>query len=206
MNIKLKIIEETFSDIKLKTNMKKIIMMMAALLTISQSACSQANKTKENKDMKVLVAYFSASGMTKGVAQQLAEVTGGTLHEIKPEQPYTDADLDWHDKQSRSSVEMQDKTSRPAITGKFKNMQDYDIVYVGFPIWWYTCPTIINTFMEAYDFQGKTVIPFATSGGSSIKKACEDLKATYPNINWKDGKLLNRASKDDLKKWVESNL
>lgn len=206
MNIKLKIIEETFSDIKLKTNMKKIIMMMAALLTISQSACSQANKTKENKDMKVLVVYFSASGMTKGVAQQLAEVTGGTLHEIKPEQPYTDADLDWHDKQSRSSVEMQDKTSRPTITGKFKNMQDYDIVYVGFPIWWYTCPTIINTFMEAYDFQGKTVIPFATSGGSSIKKACEDLKATYPNINWKDGKLLNRASKDDLKKWVESNL
>lgn len=206
MNIKLKIIEETFSDIKLKTNMKKIIMMMAALLTFSQSACSQANKTKENKDMKVLVAYFSASGMTKGVAQQLAEVTGGTLHEIKPEQPYTDADLDWHDKQSRSSVEMQDKTSRPTITDKFKNMQDYDIVYVGFPIWWYTCPTIINTFMEAYDFQGKTVIPFATSGGSSIKKACEDLKATYPNINWKDGKLLNRASKDDLKKWVESNL
>ena len=186
--------------------MKKIIMMMAALLTISQSACSQANKTKENKDMKVLVAYFSASGMTKGVAQQLAEVTGGTLHEIKPEQPYTDADLDWHDKQSRSSVEMQDKTSRPAITGKFKNMQDYNIVYVGVPIWWYTCPTLITTFMEAYDFQDKTVIPFATPAGSSIKKACEDLKATYPNINWKDGKLLNRASKDDLKKWVESNL
>ena len=185
--------------------MKKIIMMMAALLTISLSACSQANKTKENKDMKVLVAYFSASGVTKGVAQQLAEVTGGTLHEIKPEQPYTDADLDWHDKQSRSSVEMQDKTSRPAITDKLKNMQDYNIVYVGFPIWWYTCPTIINTFMEAYDFKGKIVIPFATSGSSSIKKACADLKATYPNINWKEGKLLNRASKDDLKKWVESN-
>ena len=86
------------------------------------------------------------------------------------------------------------------------NMKDYDVVYVGFPIWWYTCPTIVNTFMEAYDFQGKTVIPFATSGGSSIKKACEDLKATYPNINWKEGKLLNRASKNDLKKWVERNL
>lgn len=180
--------------------------MMAALLTIRLSACSQANKTKENKDMKVLVAYFSATGVTKGVAQQLAEVTGGTLHEIRPEQPYRDADLDWRDKQSRSSVEMQDKKSRPAIIGKIQNMQDYSVVYVGFPIWWYTCPTIVNTFMEAYDFQGKTVIPFATSGGSSIKKACEDLKAAYPNINWKEGKLLNRASKDDLKKWVESNL
>ncbi len=185
--------------------MKKIIMMMAALLTIGMSACSQANKTKENKEMKVLVAYFSASGVTKGVAQQLAEVAGADLHEIKPEQPYTEADLDWRDKQSRSSVEMQDKNSRPAITGKLADMKAYDVIYVGFPIWWYTCPTIINTFMEAYDFQGKTLIPFATSGGSSIKKACEDLKAAYPNINWKEGKLLNHASKDELKKWVESN-
>ena len=158
-----------------------------------------------NMKQKVLVAYFSASGVTKGVAQQLAEVAGADLHEIKPAQPYTDADLDWHNKQSRSSVEMQDKSSRPAITDKLTNMKDYDVVYVGFPIWWYTCPTIVNTFMEAYDFQGKTVILFATSGGSSIKKACEDLKATYPNISWKEGKLLNRASKNDLKKWVESN-
>ena len=185
--------------------MKKILMMMAALLTISLSACSQANKTKENKDLKVLVAYFSATGVTKGVAQQLAEVADADLHEIKPAQAYTDADLDWHDKQSRSSVEMQDKSSRPAITAKLQNMKDYDVVYVGFPIWWYTCPTIINTFMEAYDFQGKTVMPFATSGGSSIKRACKDLKAAYPNINWKEGKLLNHASKDDMKKWVESN-
>ena len=98
--------------------MKKIIMMLAALLTMSLSVCSQGNKTKESKDMKVLVTYFSATGVTKGVAQQLAEVTGGTLHEIKPEQPYTDADLDWRNKQSRSSVEMQDKSSRPAITDK----------------------------------------------------------------------------------------
>ena len=181
-------------------------MMLTALLTISLSACSQSNK-KENKEMnqKVLVAYFSASGVTKAAAQQLAEVAGADLHEIKPEQPYTDADLDWNDKQSRSSVEMQDMKSRPAITGKLTNMKDYDVVYVGFPIWWYTCPTIINTFMEAYDFNGKTVIPFATSGGSSIKKACADLKATYPNLNWKEGKLLNRASKADMQKWVESN-
>ena len=176
-------------------------MMLVALLTMSLSACSQK---KENKEMKkVLVAYFSASGVTKGVAQQLAEVTGGTLHEIKPAVAYTDADLDWHNKQSRSSMEMQDKSSRPAITDKLTNMQDYDIIYVGFPIWWYTCPTIINTFMEAYDFKGKTVIPFATSGGSSIKKACEELKAAYPDVNWKEGKLLNRASKKDLEDLVK---
>ena len=183
--------------------MKKIAMMLAALLTISLSACSQGNK-KENKQMKkVLVAYFSASGVTEGVAKQLAEVTGGDLHNIQPAQPYTDADLDWRDKQSRSSVEMKDKSSRPAITNKLANMQDYDVVYVGFPIWWYTAPTIINTFMESYDFKGKTVIPFATSGGSSIKKACEDLKAAYPDITWKEGKLLNRTSKKELDTWVK---
>ena len=182
--------------------MKKIAMMLVALLTMNLSACSQNNK-KEDKGMKVLVAYFSASGTTKGVAQQLVEVTSGTLHEIKPEQPYTDADLDWRNKKSRSSVEMQDKSSRPAITDKLKNLQDYDVIYVGFPIWWNTCPTIINTFMETYDFQGKTVIPFATSGGSSIKKACEDLKAAYPDVKWKEGKLLNRTSKKDLEDWVK---
>ena len=183
------------------SDMKKIMILMAALLTISLSACSQK---KENKEMsRVLVAYFSASGVTKGVAQQLAEVTGGSLHEIKPAQPYTDADLDWTDKQSRSTVEMKDKSSRPAITDKLTNMQDYDVIYLGFPIWWYTCPTIINTFMEAYDLKGKTVIPFATSGGSSIKKACDDMKATYPEVNWKEGKLLNRATKQDLEDWVK---
>ena len=182
--------------------MKKIVLAMAALLTISLSACSQSNK-KERKQMKVLVAYFSASGVTKGAAEKLAAVAGADLHEIKPAQPYTDADLDWRDKQSRSTIEMKDKNSRPAITGKLANMQDYDVIYVGFPIWWYTAPTIINTFMETYDFKGKTVIPFATSGGSSIKKACEDLKATYPDVNWKEGKLLNRAVKQELETWVK---
>ena len=185
--------------------MKKIVLVMAALLAISLSACSKGEKTKESKQMKVLVAYFSASGVTEGMAKQLADVTDGDLHKIQPAQPYTEADLDWRDKQSRSTLEMQDKNSRPAITDKLTNMQDYDVIYVGFPIWWYTAPTIINTFMESYDFKGKTVIPFATSGGSDIKKACEDLKAAYPDVNWKEGKLLNRASKDDLKKWVETN-
>jgi len=183
--------------------MKKIALFVVALLAICLSASSQMKKQKENKDTKVLVAYFSATGTTKAAAQQLAEVTGGTLHEIKPEQPYTDADLNWRDKQSRSSLEMKDKTSRPAITGKLDNMKKYEVIYVGFPIWWNTCPTIINTFMEAYDFKGKTVIPFATSGGSSIKQSCEDLKKAYPSLNWKEGKLLNRASKKEIEDWVK---
>ncbi|MBQ3960889.1 MAG: NAD(P)H-dependent oxidoreductase [Muribaculaceae bacterium] len=193
--------------------MKHLFVAIMALAAISLGACTQkqseqtssSNKPETQKEMKTLVAYFSASGVTKGVAEKLAEVAGADLHEIKPEQPYTDADLDWHNKQSRSSVEMADKNSRPAITGKLENMADYDVIYVGFPIWWYTAPTIINTFMESYDFKGKTVIPFATSGGSTIEQACKDLKATYPDVNWKDGKLLNRATADDLRKWVDSN-
>ena len=180
--------------------MRLTTIICTALMAFNLTACAQK---QEKKEMKTLVAYFSASGVTKGVAGQLAEVAGADLHEIKPETPYTDADLDWRDKQSRSTVEMKDKNSRPAITDKLKNMQDYDVVYVGFPIWWYTAPTIINTFMEAYDFKGKTVIPFATSGGSSIKKACEDLEATYPDVNWKEGKLLNMTSKKELETWVK---
>ena len=124
------------------------------------------------------------------------------LHEILPEKAYTDADLDWRDSTSRSSVEMADKSSRPAITALLPDMAAYDTIYVGFPIWWYTAPTIINTFMESYDFKGKTVIPFATSGGSTIDKACDDLKKAYPNVNWLPGRLLNNATKDDLKQWV----
>ncbi len=185
--------------------MRKLAMMMAALLSISLSACTKVSEQKASMDKskKVLVAYFSASGVTKAAAQQLAEAAGADLYEITPAQPYTDADLDWRNKQSRSSVEMQNKASRPAISGKLEKMSDYDVVYVGFPIWWYTCPTIINTFMEAYDFKGKVVIPFATSGGSDIKKACEDLKEAYPGVDWKDGKLLNHTSKNDLENWVK---
>ena len=157
--------------------------------------------------MKALVTYFSASGVTRNAAKQVADIIGADLFEITPEQLYTDTDLDWRDKQSRSTIEMNDKSSRPAIKdgGKVENLDQYDVVYVGFPIWWYTAPTIINTFMESYDFKGKTVIPFATSGGSTIEQACKDLKAIYPDVNWKDGKLLNNATATDLQKWVDSN-
>ena len=155
--------------------------------------------------MKTLVTYFSASGVTKGVAERLAKVAGADLMEIAPAQPYTDADLDWRDSLSRSSVEMKDKSSRPALAQASLNAADYDVIYVGFPIWWYTAPTIINTFMEANNLKGKTVIPFATSGGSTIDKACEDLKAAYPDVNWKSGRLLNNVTDDDLRQWADSN-
>lgn len=182
--------------------MKRISLIVCAVAAIFLTACAQ-QKQKENKEMKTLVAYFSATGVTKGAAEKLAEVTGGDLYEIQPEVPYTDADLDWQDKQSRSSVEMADLSSRPAIKGKVENLDDYDTVFIGFPVWWYTAPTIINTFIETNDLKGKTVIPFCTSGGSSIKKSAEDLKKAYPDLNWKEGKLLNRIPKEDLETWVK---
>ena len=170
----------------------------------SSSTASETQAAPQvDKDATVLVAYFSATGVTKGVAQELAEITGGDLYEITPEKPYTEADLDWHDKQSRSSVEMADLKSRPAIKGKVDDIGKYDVVFIGFPIWWYTAPTIVNTFIEANDLKGKTLIPFATSGGSTIKKACDDLKATYPDLKWQPGRLLNDATPDTIKTWLK---
>lgn len=168
-------------------------------MTLVVCACGQNSK----KEMKTLVAYFSATGTTEAVAKDLAEVTGGTLYEIKPEVKYTDADLDWRDKTSRSTLEMQDLSSRPAIVKDLENADSYDVIYIGFPVWWYTAPTIINTFIEAYGFEGKTVIFFATSGGSTIDKANLDFANAYPKINWKSGKTLNGASKEDIKNWVK---
>lgn len=189
--------------------MNKLFYILVAVAMMSISSCvacvdSNKNNTDMQKDnsTKVLVAYFSASGVTEGVAKQIAEVTGGDLYKITPEKPYTDADLDWRDSTSRSSVEMKDLSSRPAIVGKVDNIAQYDTVYVGFPIWWYTAPTIINTFIEANDFTGKTIVPFATSGGSNIKKACEDLQTAYPNYKFGEGKLLNSIDKADIEAWA----
>lgn len=167
------------------------------------TACSQNNKNKETKDMKTLVAYFSATGTTRQAAERIAKVTKGTLYEIEPQQPYTAADLNWNDNESRANIETKDKKTRPGIKTLSVNIADYDVVYVGFPIWWYTCPTLINTFMESADFNGKTVIPFATSGGSSIKKAENDLKSAYPEIKWKTGLLMNNVSDKELDKWIK---
>ena len=154
---------------------------------------------------KKLVAYFSASGVTAGVAKTLAEAAGADLYEIKPEVPYTPADLNWMDKQSRSTVEMNDLSYRPAIADKNANVADYDTVFVGFPIWWYIAPTIINTFLESYDFAGKKIVLFATSGGSGFGKTVEKLEDSCPGADLKEGKLLKASvSKEELKKWVET--
>ncbi|SHL12138.1 Flavodoxin [Selenomonas ruminantium] len=155
---------------------------------------------------KKLVAYFSASGVTAKAAKNLAEAAGADLFEIKPEVPYTQADLDWHDKNSRSSVEMRDSKSRPQIAAGDAKVADYDVIFVGFPIWWYVAPTIINTFLESYDFASKTIILFATSGGSGFGKAVEGLKGSVADSTViREGKLMNgNPSVDGLKKWVES--
>ena len=151
------------------------------------------------------MAYFSATGTTAKAAQSIADITGGTLHEIAPQTAYTNADLDWHDKQSRSSVEMGDTNARPALKEAKTDLSGYDVVFIGYPIWWDEAPRIINTFIENNDLKGKTLIPFATSGGSSITNSVKALRQTYPDLNWKEGRLLNRTSTESIRKWISAN-
>jgi flavodoxin len=194
--------------------MKKltIVFVMAAFALFLGSCIDSKNenKTEEGDTTQVkttLVAYFTASELrtTERVAKRLAEATDADLFEILPALAYTTEDLDWKDEDSRSTIEMKDSTARPEIAIKLENMDQYTTIYVGFPIWWYTAPRIINTFLEQYDFTGKTIIPFATSGGSEIGKSGEDLKrASAPNANWiLPGKVLNgNPPVDSLKAWV----
>ena len=153
---------------------------------------------------KKLVAYFSASGVTETLAKTLAEVADASLYEIKPETLYTEADLDWRDKKSRSSVEMQDSQSRPALAAIDADIAAYDVIFIGFPIWWYVAPTIINTFLESYDFSGKTIVVFATSGSSGMGETVEKLKPSASEaVIWKEGKLLSsKATKEELAEWI----
>ncbi|MBE6995046.1 MAG: flavodoxin [Ruminococcaceae bacterium] len=150
---------------------------------------------------KALVAYFSASGVTRKVAQTLAESVGADLFEIEPEVLYTRADLDWRDQNSRSSLEMKDKSSRPAIKGSC-DVSAYDTVFIGFPIWWYIAPTIVNTFLESVDLKGKKVVPFATSGSSGMGETNVYLAPSCPGANLVEGKLLNHMSADEIKRWA----
>lgn len=155
---------------------------------------------------KTLVAYFSASGTTAQVAKTLAEAAGADLYEIKPAVPYSRADLNWMDKKARSTIEMNDRSSRPAIADRNAHVENYDTVFVGFPIWWYVAPTIINTFLESYDFSGKTVILFATSGGSGFGQAVAGLRdSVAASCTIREGKILNgRQTVQGLKTWVDS--
>ena len=148
---------------------------------------------------KILVAYFSASGVTKHAAEKVARIAGADLYEIKPEVPYTKADLDWMNKKSRSSIEMEDKSTRPAIIKDNLDISKYDHIYLGFPIWWYVAPTIINTFLEAYDFSNKTITLFATSGSSGLGNTVNELKVSAPNALIKEGLLLNNLTTQKVK-------
>jgi flavodoxin len=151
----------------------------------------------------VLVAYFSASGVTAKLAARLAEAIGADLHEIKPETPYTDADLDWRNKKSRSSIEMEDKSFRPAIANKVESMEGYKTIFVAFPIWWYVAPSIINTFLEQYNLSGKTIVPLATSGSSGMGKTNQELAPSCPGAILKEGKrFAANAGEDELKAWA----
>ena len=179
--------------------------LSAALVGCTKDGLAEdATNTKEKIEMKKpLVVYFSATGTTKGKAEILAKVLGADLKEIVPAQRYTADDLDWHDKQSRSSVEMADKASRPAISGTVANMADYDTVFVGFPIWWYVAPTIVNTVLEAHDLAGKRIVPFFTSGGSGAGKTLDYLKPSAPKATFEPPKNLTHADESAIRAWVQ---
>ena len=152
---------------------------------------------------KILVSYFSASGVTKGVASKIADTTGGDLFEIEPVNKYTREDLDWTNKQSRSSVEMSNPTSRPEVKNKVSNLNEYDTVLIGFPVWWDLAPTIINTFIEENNLENKKIYVFATSGGSSVNNSFDTLKNTYSNLNFISAKRLSSSVSDnDIASWI----
>lgn len=186
----------TINDMDMRT--VKVLLTLMVIFAMNINA-------QNRQDSRVLVAYFSATGTTAKAAERLAHITGGALYEIRPETAYTSADLDWHDSSSRSSVEMKDPAARPAITGGRVDMALYDTVYIGYPIWWDAAPRVVNTFIESVSLEGKTVIPFATSGGSSINGSVSALRRSYPNIRWQDGRLLNGMSEKAIRAWVEKS-
>ena len=175
--------------------MKHITLIVAACCLMFGACGQKKTETANNQNTepmkKTLIAYFSATGTTKAAAERLAADFNADLFEIAPEVPYTAADLDWRDKASRSTLEMKDKSSRPAIAAVCDNIADYDTVWIGFPVWWYTAPTIINTFIEAHNLSGKVLNVFATSGGSDIVDSYNDLKKAYPQYQWGEKRLMN---------------
>ena len=175
----------------------KILLTLIAIIAMCTNICACRQNGKEKAEgqtgakTKTIVAYFSATGTTAKAARQIADETGGELHEIVPAEAYTAADLDWNNKQSRSSIEMNDPKSRPAIKADNLDMGSYDVVYIGYPIWWGVAPRIINTFIESHDLKGKQIIPFATSGGSGIGQSVDSLNAAYTELDFSEGKLMN---------------
>lgn len=191
---------------------------MTLLLSLSMICCLAAcgnsaagisgtqqpeTEVPETQGSKVLVAYFSATGTTKGVAEHIANGLQADIYEIVPEEPYTDADLDYGDNNSRSTIEMNDASFRPAISGSVENMEQYDVVFIGYPIWWGEAPRIVSTFVESYDFAGKTVVPFCTSGGSGVGSSATNLEALTGGATWMEGRRLGGSdSQDTVMEWV----
>lgn len=165
-----------------------------------ESAAAEVENTAEGG---VLVAYFSATGTTKGVAERLASAVGGDLYEIVPAEPYSDADLNWNDRESRSTKEQNDKSARPGIASKTLDLSGYDTIYVGYPIWWGEEPRIMDTFVESYDFSGKTMIPFCTSGGSGIGSSGRNMEQLTSGATWLDGSRFGGVSEDELRTWAD---
>jgi flavodoxin len=179
--------------------------------TVTQNALPQTETTEKSEDLtsaesKALVIYFSATGTTKGVAEKIAAATGGDLYEIIPADPYSDADLNWHDSSSRTTKEQNDKSARPAIANDTVNFDGYDTIYIGYPIWWGEEPRIMDTFAEAHNFDGKTVIPFCTSGGSGIGRSSKNLAELAGSGDWKNGDRLSAGISDsDLQGFLDEN-
>ncbi|MDE6547660.1 MAG: flavodoxin [Muribaculaceae bacterium] len=184
----------------------KVAMIMAVTAVMVLCACSsksKKNRGEEASDSKSIICYFSASGVTAKAAQRIADLTGFPVYEIVPESIYTEADLDWRDSLSRSSVEMRDFSIRPALKDSVTDLSEYSVVFLGYPNWWNTHPTIINTFIESNDLQGKTIVPFMTSGGSNIINSEQKLREQYPDLTFGKGLLMNDVSDEDIEKWVK---
>ncbi len=173
--------------------------------SVETSTNMENTDNQDAQEHKILVAYFSATGTTKGVAEHIANGLNADIYEIVPEEAYTDADLDYNDNNSRTTIEMNDPDARPAISGSVENMEQYDIIFVGYPIWWGEAPRIVSTFMESYDFSGKTIVPFCTSGGSGIGSSASNLERLTSGATWLDGRRLNGSnSQDTVMEWVNS--
>lgn len=184
-------------------NLFNSIIIGGLVTTLASCSGNAGSSESAPDDSTVLVAYFSATGTTAKQAENIAKAVGGTLYEIQPEQPYTDADLDYENDRSRSSLEKHDPSMRPAIkTGL--DIAPYETIYLGFPVWWYDAPNVIYTFLDSYDFSGKKIVVFATSGSSTLQSSFESLKKAYPAYDLVEGQIYNAANKAEFAKWVES--
>ncbi len=181
------------------------LMAVIVCFLFTFTACGDDKGKIVTSDSTILVAYFSCTGNTEKIAGYIAEFTGGTLYQITPAEPYTNADLNYNDSSSRTTKEQNDDSARPAISGNVKNMADYEVIFLGYPIWWEEAPKIIYTFLESYDFSGKTIIPFCTSGGTGIEASVTNLKKLDTGVEWfKGNKFSSSTSKNEVEVWINS--